>query len=749
MLFTACQQPGVKSSKDYTELVNVFIGTGGHGHTFPGATVPNGLVQLSPDTRFLYWDAASGYHYSDSSLAGFSHTHLSGTGNGDYGDILFMPFTGSVSLVPGDKNHPDAGYRSRFSHNKEVARPGYYSVFLDDYKVKAELTATTRTGFHRYTYPESNASGVIIDLSTLIHKHSHLVENLGSHIEILSDTEIAGYKHTSGWARDQKVYFYAKFSKPFTCNLYNGGHLEEDTNQITAEDLMATFHFSTEKEEQVLVKVGISNVSWKGAKLNLEQENHGWDFNATCADAADLWNDKLSKIDVAGGTKDQREIFYTALYHCYMHPNVFTDVDGTYRGIDGRIHRSEKKDIYTVFSLWDTYRAFHPLMTIIDPDFNNAMIRSLINTYEKGGILPKWELWANYTGTMIGAHAVSVISDAYLKGAKDFDAEMAYQACKSAVHYDTTGILFPSDRVRKRLMPQGKFYNDQLGFIPADYEGQSVSKALEYAYNDYCIAQMAKKLGKRKDYTYYMERSTRYKKYFDKHTGFMRGRNRDGGWQKPFDPKFSDHLSGPYTEGNAYQWSWYVPHDVEGLINIMGGKEVFTQSLDELFNTNSAITGERASADISGLIGQYAHGNEPSQHIAYMYLFSDTPWKTQHYVDSILTTLYSKNPDGLSGNEDCGQMSAWYLLNAMGLYSFCPGNPEYLLGRPLFDEVILHLDKGKKFVIKADNNSSEKRYVHSMLLNGEPLKGPGILHEDIMAGGLLEFEMSDEPGLEW
>ncbi len=722
---------------DNTAFVNTLIGTGGHGHTFPGATTPHGMVQLSPDTRTLGWDACGGYHYTDSSIIGFSHTHLSGTGIGDLGDILFMPFTGNLKIDPGTSENPDLGYRSRFSHTSETSEPGYYSVNLNDYNIDVELTSTARAGFHRYTFNNADESHIMIDL-----EHNIYPDHGPEHeFHLINDTEIAGFKKSSGWADEQHTYFYAKFNKPFTCLFYDQNKEVDVSDSIKSKQLKAVLTFDIEDGEDILVKVGISSVDYQGAKNNLEKEIPEWNFDAIKKEAHEIWKQQLSKIAVDGGTEDEKIIFYTSLYHASISPYLFSDVDGRYRGMEKKIHKSNGKSIYTVFSTWDTFRAFHPLQTIINPDLNNDFIHSLICKYEEGGILPKWELNANYTGTMIGNHSISVIVDAYMKGIRNFDAEKAYQAIVKSIQYDTTGILFPTDNVKNKLMPKALHYLDSLGFIPSDLENESVSKALEYSYNHWCIAQMAKELGKKDDFHKFIEKSKNYMDYFDAQTGFMRGKNSDGSWRKPFDPRFSRHRKDDYTEGNAFQWTWFVPHDIQGLINLMGGKEQFAANLDTLFSTSSQLTGDEVSSDITGLIGQYAHGNEPSHHIAHMYNFVNQPWKTQEIIDEILGTLYFNNPNGLAGNEDCGQMSAWYILNALGFYSVCPGSPVYSIGRPIFDSVVIKLSNGNDFKIFANHNNSKSPYVQSVKLNGEPMPDAFFSHDEILTGGTLEFVM--------
>lgn len=721
---------------DNTQYVNPFIGTGGHGHTFPGATTPYGMVQLSPDTRTLGWDACGGYHHTDSSIIGFSHTHLSGTGISDLGDVLFMPFSGNPQLIPGTSNDPDTGYRSRFSHNQEKAEPGYYSVTLIDYDIEAELTASPRAGFHRYTFNQDKPAGMIIDLAHTIYPD----KNPRHTFRIISDTEIAGFKGSGGWAEDQQLYFYANFNRPFTCTIYDNGQALSPTDTAASTNLLAVLLFEN-TQEPLLAKVGISPVDYEGAKNNLESEIPHWGFDAIKKAAHQSWKDELSKIEVRGGDDNQKAIFYSSLYHTAISPYTFSDIDGRYRGMDKKIHQANGEIVYTVFSLWDTFRGNHPLKSIIDPQRDNEFIKTLLRKYDEGGALPMWELVGNYTGCMIGYHAVPVIVDAYQKGIRNFDAEKAYRAMVEASNYTTEGILFPSETVQQLLMPKAKHFNNELGYIPADLENESVSKALEYAYNDWCIAQMAKELGKDEDYQYYMNRAKRYTEYYDPETGFMRGKNQNGEWREPFDPRFSRHRKDDYTEGNAFQWTWFVPHDIAGLIELMGGKNSFTANLDTLFSTSSDLKGEEVSGDISGLIGQYAHGNEPSHHITHMYNFVRQPWKTQELTDQVMRELYFNNPNGLAGNEDCGQMSAWYVLNAMGFYSFCPGKPIYSIGRPIFDEVVMNLPNGEKFKVITKNNRAANKYLQSATLNGRSLDEPFFTHSDIVAGGTLEFEM--------
>lgn len=728
--------------KEYTDSVNVFIGTGGHGHTFPGATLPHGMVQLSPDTRLFGWDACSGYYYDDTSIMGFTHTHLSGTGIGDYGDILFMPVVGEKPLIAGTAENPDEGYRSRFSHEQESARPGYYQVLLQDDSINVELTATLRAGLHRYTYPKTSDARLIVDMEPTIHGHQHPV----TQIRVVNDSTIAGMKYTVGWAKRHYVYFYAVFSNPFDYKLYSGTEYQSDSTSVTGNTAKAVMSFrNLPADGRVLAKVGISSVDEEGARLNVEAEIPNWDFEGVMKQANTAWNEALGKIDIETSDNDSRTVFYTSLYHAFIQPSLASDVDGRYRTMGHEIKQDASYTNYTVFSLWDTFRAAHPLYTIVTPEQNQAFIRSLLRKYDEGGILPKWELASNETGTMIGYHAVSVIADAMMKKQCDFDVKKALEACIRSSVYDTTGITPMMDRqiLNGKLMPVSIKYKNELGYIPCDKVGGSVSQGLEFAYNDWLIAQMMKEHNRKDLYDKYMELSRNYRNYFDPETKLMRGRLSDGSWITPFDPASVQRPSN-YVEGNAWQWAWFVPQDVEGLMELVGGQKSFEAHLDTLFTTSSELTGDpNAAADVTGMIGQYAHGNEPSHHIPYLYNYAGAPRKTQALVDHILRTLYHNDPNGLSGNEDVGQMSAWYALSAMGFYSFCPGRPVYEIGRPIFDKVTIHLSNGKDFVIQAKNNSVENKYIRSMKLNGEDLAEPRFSHFDLMKGGELIFEMEN------
>ena len=724
--------------KEYTGYVNPFIGTGGHGHTHPGAMLPHGMIQPGPDTRIDGWDSCSGYYYEDSTINGFAHTRLSGTGCADFGDFLLMPTVGEQKVEYLGKESQQRPFASAFSHRNEYAEPGYYSVFLDTYGVKAELTATERAAMHRYTFPESKESGFILDMDYNIQQQTNQVME----VEAVNDTVLCGYKRSAYWAWQQDLYFYAVFSKPFTHTLYTDT-IEEGGQQIPVCKML--LRFDTAEDEQVMVRFSISSVDGEGARQNLLAELPDWGFDKVRADARKTWNDCLSKIEVKTEDPDQLAIFYTAMYHAFLSPNLFTDVDGRYLGMDLKVHTTDKEDpVYTTFSIWDTFRALHPLLTIIDPHTNESYIRSLLKKQREGGVFPKWDCAANYTGTMIGYHAASIITDAYVKGYRDFDVREAYQACLRTAEYDTTGIVGPKWLV-PFVMPRARYYKDALGYIPCDLENESVAKALEYAYDDWCISVLADSLGDVETRDKYARFAGAYKSYFDPETRFMRGRDSKGKWRTPFNPRSSTHRSDDYCEGTAWQWTWFVPHDVPGLVGLMGGEEAFAGKLDSLFTVSSELEGETVSADISGLIGQYAHGNEPSHHIIHLYNYVNRPWRTQELVDSVLHSQYRNAPDGLSGNEDCGQMSAWYILNAMGFYQVCPGEPGYSIGRPLFREVTIHQPGQREFVIRTKNNSKENKYVQSILLNGKPLERPFFTHSDLTAGGVMEITMGAEP----
>ena len=699
---------------DYTKYVDPFIGTGGHGHTFPGAMVPFGMVQLSPDTRMENWDGSSGYHYSDKTIMGFSHTHLSGTGAPEFCDILLMPTTGKVNVLVGDEKDSKSGYRSKFSHDNEFASPGYYQVLLDDYNVTAELTSTNRSGFHRYTFPKSEESNIIIDLLN----RDRVID---SEINMISDSEISGFRRSVRWAKDQHVYFYAKFSKPFkNFGIAVNDKIVKNIKTAKGKNIKGFVKYTTEEGEAVLVKVGISSVSIEGAKKNLETENKNWAFDQVKKDAEHLWENHLSKMEIEGGTERERRIFYTSLYHTAMAPVTLDDVDGSYRGVDRKIHKVNDFTRYTVWSLWDIFRTQMPLYTIIEPSRMNEYIKTFLEIYKNGGRLPHWEIWGERSGSMIGHHSLPIILDAYVKEIRDYDVNLAFKAMKNQV--DKTGSYSVN------------------GYLP----GGSVSEVMEFSYNDWCIAEMAKHLGKDMDYLHYQKRAQFYKNLFDSSTGFMRPRNTDGSWLTPFDPaEGTPH----FVEGNSYQYSLFAPHDVNGLIDSIGGDIKFDKWLDNLFTVESKH--DNVIVDATGLIGQYAHGNEPSHHMAYLYNYIGKSWKTQEMVGQILETLYDDKPDGISGNEDCGQMSAWYIMSAMGFYPVCPGDPTYVIGAPIFDQITINLENGNIFTIKADNVSKNNKYIQSVTLNGKNYDKSWFKHEDITNGSTLVFKMGDKPNLAW
>jgi predicted alpha-1,2-mannosidase len=645
-------------AQDYAKHANPFIGTGGHGHTFPGATVPYGMVQLSPDTRIDgSWDGCSGYHYSDNVIYGFSHTHLNGTGVSDYGDIMLMPTMGEPSF-------DNKVYASTFSHANEKASAGFYSVKLDKHNIDLRLTTSTRVGFHEYTFNKDGQANIILDLN-------HRDKLLEGSIRVIDDKTIEVLRRSEAWARDQYVFARIEFNVPLKVNSVKGENTKLE-GLYKGTELALSFSKSVKKGEKILVKVSLSPTSYEGAKLNSSEINH-WDFEKVKKDAEILWNKELSKIQVTSDDKDKLAIFYTALYHTMMQPNIAQDLDGKYRGRDNQIHTAEGFDYYTVFSLWDTFRAAHPLYTLIDKKRTSDYINTFIKQYEQGGRLPVWELASNETDCMIGYHSVSVIADAMAKGITGFDYEKAFEASKVSAMRDVLGL----EAYKKN------------GFISMDDDHESVSKTLEYAYDDWCIAQMAKLLKKQEDYQYFMMRSQNWKNIFDWETGFMRPK-KNGGWDKPFDPR---EVNNNFTEGNSWQYSFFVPQDISGMIQAYGGPEKFEAKLDKMFNSESKTTG-REQVDVTGLIGQYAHGNEPSHHMAYLYNYVGKPEKTNEKVKYILDNFYTNTPDGLIGNEDCGQMSAWYVLSSMGIYAVTPGSISWSVTEPFFKDFKVKTDKG-------------------------------------------------------
>ncbi len=706
----SCRQ---KSENIYVHYVNPFVGTGGHGHTFPGATVPFGMVQVSPDTRLEGWDGCGGYHYSDSIVYGFSHTHLSGTGCSDYGDILLMPTVGKVQVLPGSPEDNFDGYSSDFSHKDEIATPGYYKVKLLKYNITAELTATTRVGVHKYSYPAGKGQNLILDLN-------HRDEVLESYIRIVNDQEIEGYRFSKAWAANQKTFFVIRFSKP----IINKGIVLDDNNfiQLTeakGKNIRAFFNFSDD-DSSLMVKVGISFVDINGARKNMEEEASNWDFDHYAQGAADQWEKVLSKVQV-DADEETKKVFYTSLYHCYVQPNTFNDVDKRYRGRDDKIHNLASGTYYTVFSIWDTYRAWHPLMTILEPQASNDFINTFLLQYQHSKLLPIWELASNETNCMIGYHAVPVIYDAWQKGIRGFSAYEALDAMKAMAMRD---------------IPSLKNY-EKNGCVLVSDDGESVSKTLEYSYDDWCIAQMAKSLNKNDDYKHFIQRSHYYKNLFDPQTKFFRARL-NGSFVSPFSPY---DVTFHYTEANAWQYSCYVPHDISGFETLLGGKDSLERRLDSLFYTCSQTSG-RTQADITGLIGQYAHGNEPSHNLAYLYNFVGKPYKAEKILNEIYN-FYTSKPDGLIGNEDCGQMSAWYVMSALGFYQVCPGDSVYIIGKPAVKSALLNL--GKTFSIVVHNFGKDNIYIQSVKLNGKDYKKSYISHKTIVNGGKLEFTMGNNP----
>ncbi|WP_303477032.1 GH92 family glycosyl hydrolase [Thalassotalea sp. 1_MG-2023] len=747
---------------DKTTWVDPFIGTGGDGHTFPGAVVPFGMVQLSPDTAALsrgidpqhdIYKHCAGYHYDDHTIIGFSHTHFSGTGHSDLGDLLIMPGTGTVFTKPGTEEDPDSGYRSRFSHDREQASPGYYMVELDDYNIKAELTTTTRTGLHKYTFNGEEDAHVLLDLTSSIYNFKNKV--IWSDVRVIDNQTLLAYRSTNGWAKHREMYFAIKFSRPFDrIELINednaryrcNGCLDNDRDkkpstivndaiQFTAgKDIKVVAHFDQAKKTPLLVKVGLSAVSRSNALENLTDELPDWDFDRVRADAKQLWQDKLSVIDAEGTSAEKRQL-YTSLYHALQAPSVYQDVNGEYRGVDGEIHQTTDFEHYTLFSLWDTYRALHPLLTYVAPERVSDMIQSMLAHYQQSydGMLPIWSFQAHETWTMIGYHAVSVIADAYLKGIRDFDHDLALKA-----------MLETANNAKYDAIPEYVKY----GYVPMDKLSESVSITLEYAYDDFTIARYAEALGNKKVADEFYRRALSYKNVFDPSVGFMRGKNSKGVWNPEFDPEEAK-LMGPFTEGNSYQYTFYVPHDAQELVKLIGGDKAFEQRLDTLFEKELSPEKIKEHEDIAGLIGQYAHGNEPSHHIAYMYNDAGKPWRTQERIRQIMDTLSSDKPDGLAGNDDVGQMSAWYIFSAMGFYPVAPGSLSYSIGAPQLPKISMNLANNKTFTVKAKELSKSNKYVKSVKLNGKTLKRSYLTHNDIQQGGVLEFQMTDKPNKHW
>ncbi len=714
---------GLAFAQNNNKYIDPFIGTGGHGHTYPGATVPFGMVQLSPDNGTQGWDWCSGYNYSSNTIAGFSHMHLSGTGCGDWCDISVMPNNGLIPDTAQD-------FRVGFSHNNERARPGFYSVMLDN-GIRVMLTATEHCGLHAYLFPKGSKPVIRFNTAFCINYDSTTV----SFIKKVNDSTVIGYRYSSGWANVQKVYFAARTSVPFEELRTNVvAHFKGPDGKpgpVTNGQLI--FKAATALPKMINMKVGLSSVSTEKA-LQALNEAPGWHFESKANVAANKWANEIDKIQVSTKSDKLKHIFYTALYHTCMAPVLYSDADGEYKNAKGNILKMKQGQRYTVFSLWDTFRALNPLFTITQPERNVDMLNSMLAFYDENGLLPVWDLSTWETGCMSGYHAVPVLADAILKNTKGLDAKRAYEAMKKSAFQDIRGT---QDYIK-------------YGYLPQDKGSYSVTITLEYAYDDWCIAQVAKKLDKMDDYKEFMKRSEAYKLLFDKNSGFIRGKNSDGKWVEPFDPYMtSTEGKSMYEEGNAWQYTFFVPHDVRGLAKEMGGNEQLSKKLDSLFTVSSAVKGESAPPDVSGLIGQYAHGNEPSHHIAYMYSFIGQPWKTQERVRFIIDSMYHDQPDGYAGNEDCGQMSAWEVWSMMGLYPANPASGEYVFGSPVFDEVSIQLPDNKKMIIKTVNNAKDHPYIQSVTLNGKPYSKTYITHALLMEGGTLEFVMSAQPNKEY
>ena len=712
------------SNKGLIEYVDPFIGSGGHGHVFVGATVPFGGVQVGPTNFNKGWDWSSSYHHTDSIVKGFCHLNVSGTGMSDLGELTIMPATGELKYNAGNQDNHMSGYSSLYRKNTEINTVGYYKVDLERYDINVELTASERVGFHRYTYPNSDNSRVIIDLG-----EGSADRPTETYLKKIDDTTFEGYRFSSGWARDQREYFTLVISKPVKdFILYDGGN-KHDSDELKGEFVKGFLEFETKKNEEIYVKMGVSTVSSKNALENLNAEIPHWDFDKVKLEAENKWNQELSKINIKTEDLKRKRVFYTAMYHTMIAPNLYQDVNGEYRGTDKVVYKDTTFTNYTLFSLWDTYRAAHPLYTITHPERVSDMVNSMLKIFDHQGKLPIWHLRGNETNTMPGYSGIPVVIDASMKGFEGIDLEEVFEAVKESA----TGDHEPGV---KKLM--------ELGYIPGDYMVESVASSMEYAIGDWAIAQLAKKLNKDEDYNYFMKRSKAYKEYFDNETRFMRGKLTDGSWRNPFDPVRAEHRVNDYCEGNAWQYLWLVPQDPEGLIELLGGDEKYTEKLDELFSMSSEL-GEEASMDITGMIGQYAHGNEPSHHTTYMYAYSGQPYKIADKVRYINNELYTDKPDGLSGNEDCGQMSAWHIFSSLGFYPVNPSNGAYVFGSPLFEEASIVLPENKKFTIIAKENSDQNIYIQSVELNGKDYKYSYITHKDIVKGGELIFNMGPKP----
>lgn len=722
LFLAGCKTSEINENTNLINYVDPFIGSDYHGHVFVGASVPFGAVQLGPENFNKGWDWCSGYHYTDTVTKGFSMTHLSGTGCADLGDILIMPYTGDLKLVPGKESISNNGYASTYKKENEIAEAGYYSTLLDRYNIKVELTASERVGVHKYTFPKDELARIIVDL-----KEGNSDRSRNTYIEKFNDKVLKGYRISDGWAVDQRVYFAIEFSKPFqNLTLYN------DTMPVIGESaegkqIKGVVEFEVEDEEELILKIGISPVSMDNAYQNLIAEVPGWNFEDVKSEAQNLWRNELSKVSIKADQEVSRT-FYTSLYHTMIFPSVFNDVNGEFLGADKKVYANSDFTNYTTFSLWDTYRAANPLFTVTQPERVPDFINSMLALYEQEGQLPEWHLQGHENSVMIGYNAVPIIVDAYFKGITGFDIEKAYEAIVTSATLEKEGIQ----------------YLNKYGFIPFDKEIESVAKALEYAIYDWGIAQMAKDLGKDKDYQFFLERANNFNKYFDSRDRFFKGKNSDGSWRGNFDPIASSHREDEFCEGNGWQYLWLTPQNVEGLIELLGGSNSFVAKLDSLFDLEEGLK-EGASVDISGLIGMYAHGNEPSHHIPYLYAYAGQQWKTAEKVRQIMNEMYTDKPDGLCGNEDCGQMSAWYVWSAMGFYPVNPMNGAYVFGSPQVQEATIALKDNKAFTIIAHDNSTENIYIQSVKLNGNEYTKSYITHKQIMNGGKLEFFMGSKP----
>jgi predicted alpha-1,2-mannosidase len=739
------------AAPDASSAVDPFIGTGGGGHTFPGAVVPFGMVQLSPDTQIKSrsegYDWAAGYQYADHTIVGFSHTHFSGTGHSDLGDVLVMPIAGAVRLERGDVNVPQSGYTSRFSHASEQAQPGYYAVTLDDYGIRAELTASERVGVHRYHFPQGAPAHLLIDLRTSMYDYPGKV--LWSRLRLRSDGTLTGFRETRGWAPGRHLYFAMRCSLPVTGHelhdtetdlLYKGfpppaAHDPRARAQIEGRALVGVLDFDAAPGRTLLVKVAISPVSEASALANLDADMPGWDFDAVRAHAAAQWAQALGVIEVQAPAALRRS-FYTSLYHALQAPSLFMDADGRYRGPDNSVHQAHGFTNYSTFSLWDTYRALHPLLTLIQSESRtNDIVRSLVAAQEVSpyGMLPVWAFHGQETWCMIGYHAVPVIADAWMKGIRGYDGAAALKAMVATASYGPYG---------------GLAAYMQLGYVPIDEEGEAVSKTLEYAFDDWSLARMAESLGQAELAAQFYRRAANWRHVYDPATGFMRAKLRDGSFRAPFDPASSGYGT-DYTEGNAWQYSWYVPQDIAGLIQVHGGADALLEKIDQVFDAKVDPKVFAHMEDITGLIGWYAHGNEPSHHIAYLYAAAGQPWRTQARLAAIMNSQYAPTPDGLAGNDDLGQMSAWFIFTALGFYPLAPGSNEYIIGRPFLQRAVLHLPNGRTFTISASGVDDAHPYIDHVTLNGRPLQRVFLRHEEIMAGGELRFTMRARPNRAW